>query len=228
MAMLTMRYDPAFRAARRVLAEGGLGEPALLTVQKSYPLQGWDGAAAAGLLPPALHLRRHHTLGRHPCHRSHPLVFRVGPRLPWAPPTPAWVTAEIPSAGSWKAPRPAIHAGIRGARHGPPGLPAAPRSRPAGRRIGHARRIRSTLGRRPPAGRLHPGHPRGPGRARVVEGPDGIRESGAGTGPPLFAAFLDWVEKGDAMALTTEDCLRAAEAALRARDAADQGRVLEF
>ncbi len=64
------------------------------------------------------------------------------------------------------------------------------------------------------------------GRAYVRTAVDEFRELDPEPVPAMFSAFLDWVGRETPMLLTTEDCLAAAEASLRARDAADQGRVL--
>lgn len=54
--LLTMRFEPAYRTMRRVIAEGGIGEVCLATMQKSYRLGDrpqWqrDEATFSGIIP---------------------------------------------------------------------------------------------------------------------------------------------------------------------------------
>lgn len=63
------------------------------------------------------------------------------------------------------------------------------------------------------------------GRAWVTHGTGEPVELELEPAPSMFAAFLDWITAGTPMLLSTEDCLAAAEAALLARDAADEGQV---
>jgi predicted dehydrogenase len=216
MAMLTMRYEGVFRAARRFVAEGGIGTPVLLTAQKSYPLQGWDGAPR-----PAFYRKRSAYGGSIPWLGVHPIdLFQWFAGSPF---TEVYASQtrlangdndELESAAvlHFKLASGALATAqvdfLR--QRGPGHASAAPwgddRLRVAGEK--GILEIRE-------------------GRIRV-EGPEGSREIEPDPGQGMFAAFLDWVEKGEPMALTTQDCLRAAEAALRARDAADWGRVQAF
>jgi hypothetical protein len=61
-----------------------------------------------------------------------------------------------------------------------------------------------------------------------LAGPDGLLEIPSDPDVPMFDAFLGWSAGTGAMDLSTEDCLKATEAALRARDAADTGQVQAF
>jgi predicted dehydrogenase len=64
------------------------------------------------------------------------------------------------------------------------------------------------------------------GLAWAVDARGARHEIAPETAPPLFAAFAEWTRGGAPLLLSTEDCLRAAEATLHARDAADRGAVI--
>lgn len=225
MAMLTMRYDGVFRAARRFVAEGGIGTPVLLTAQKSYPLQGWDGRPR-----PAFYRKRSSYGGSIPWLGVHPIdlflwfsgssfteVYAAQTRLAngdndelesaavlhFKLASGAMATAQL----DFLRQRPAVGPDL-------PPVPGPAASLPWGDDRLRVAGDKGTLEIRD-------------GRIRV-EGPEGIREIEPDPDQGMFAAFLDWVEKDEPMLLTTQDCLRAAEAALRARDAADWGRVQAF
>ncbi len=220
MAMLTMRYDGAFRAAKRLVAGGAVGTPILFTAQKSYPPEGWDGgprpgfyrkrAGYGGTIPwVGIHVidlfswfsgsgfsevAAAHTLlgngGMEEMESASVLQFKLA-------------SGAVASANLDFLRRRPADGGAAGRRAAPWG---DDRLRVAG--------DRGTLEVRD-------------GRVRV-EDADGIRWVDPDPPASLFADFLAWISGGADMPLTAEDCLRASEAALHARDAADQGRVLAF
>ncbi len=209
MAMLTMRYEPAFIAGQRHVAAGHIGKPVLLTAQKSYPLLGWNGK------PREVFYHRRATYGG----------------------TIPWIGIHVIDQFHWfSASRcteiRAMHTTLGNQNHGEMEIAASLECKLANGCLASA-----TLDflRQAKSG------PWGDDRLRVV-GDRGILEIQAGrafvtdgTGEPvklelepapsMFAAFLDWITAGTPMLLSTEDCLAAAEAALLARDAADENQV---
>lgn len=232
MAMLTMRYDGVFRVAHRLVSEGAIGAPVLLTAQKSYPLQGWDGGPR-----PAFYRKRSSYGGSIPWVGIHAIdLFQWFAGSAFTEVHAAQTLLgngdndELESAAvlhfklasgalasaslDFLRPR---HAGQGSSADGPgpektspdPAVPdpwGDDRLRVAGDK--GILEIRA-------------------GRLRIKDA-EGTREIDPEPGSAMFAAFLDWVEKGEPMLLSAQDCLRAAEAALRARDAADWGRVQTF
>lgn len=237
MAMFTMRYDPIFRAARKAVAEGAVGAPVLLSAQKSYPIQGWDGAPR-----PAFYRKRSSYGGSIPWVGIHPIDLFL------------WFS-ESSFTEAYAAQTLAGNAGNDELESA-----AVMQFKLASGALADARldflRQRGRQGRPEGAGLEVDGKPSaleavpygddlpwGDDRFRVagdkgvleirdgkavVEGPEGRRELAPEPPASLFAAFLDWIEKGQPMLMSTQDCLRAVEAALRARDAADWGRVQTF
>jgi predicted dehydrogenase len=220
MAMLTMRYDPAFVTAQKFIAEGHLGRPLLVQVQKSYPLQGWDGKSR-----PAFYHKRATYGGTIPWVGIHAIdLFR------W------FLSAEFLQAS-------ASHSTLGNQGHGDLETMATLDFKLTNGALATAQ-----------LDLLKPNTPRSnPGSKSALWGDDRLRligeqgtleiksgriliQRGNGseytldTSPvtPMFLDFLDWVIDDKPMNLTTADCFAAAEAALLARDAADQGRNLNF
>lgn len=208
-----MRYDPVFLAGRRFLERGGLGRLALLSAQKSYPLEGWDGQPR-----PDFYQAR----------------STYGGTIPWV----ALHAIDLIRwyAGSEFASVAAAHttAGNRG--HGELESAAVMHFRMESGAVASAhvdflrRRAKDAAGKAL--------DPWGDDRIRVA-GEDGlleIRDGRAWAVPadgarielepepvrPLFAAFLAWVGRDEPMLMTAADCLAAAEASLAARDSADR------
>ena len=212
MGMFTMRYAPEFLAGQRFTATGAIGKPVLITVQKSYPIQGWDGGAR-----PGFYRKRSTYGGTIPWIGIHAIdLFR-------------WFS------GSRFTEVLAAHTRLGNRDHGEMESAAVLQFQFASGALASAQLdfLRE----------LGPG-PWGDDRLRLA-GEEGVLEIRGGQAvaylpaegrreltlepaPAFFPAFLDWVEKGEPMLLSTEDCLAAAEAALLARDAADQGKALAF
>jgi predicted dehydrogenase len=216
MAMLTMRYEGVFRTAQRFVAEGGIGVPVLLTAQKSYPLQGWDGSPR-----PAFYRKRSSYGGSIPWLGVHPIdLFQWFSGSAFAEVYAAQTLLangdndELESAA-------VMHFKLASGALATAQIDFLRRRGP-----GHATSV--------PWGddRLRVAGDKGTleireGRIRV-ETAEGAREIEPDRSQGMFAGFLDWIEKGEPMLVSTQDCLRAAEAALRARDSADWGRVQAF
>ena len=238
MSMLTMRYEGIFRAAHRLVAAGAIGAPVLLTAQKSYPLQGWDGGPR-----PAFYRKRSSYGGSIPWLGIHAIdLFQwfggsaftevyasqtlLGNESHDELESAAVMHFKMASGALATASldflrRRPLAADIPRAPQSPDGLPGARGPGP-------------DLGLPVPWGddRLRIAGDKGIVEIREgilrISDDNGTREIAPDPELPMFAAFLDWVEKGEPMLLSTQDCLRAAEAALRARDAADWGRVQTF
>lgn len=239
MAMLTMRYDGVFRAAHRLLTEGAIGVPVLLTAQKSYPLQGWDGGPR-----PAFYRKRSSYGGSIPWVGIHAIdLFQWFGGSAF---TEVYAAQTLLGNGDNDELESAaiLHFKLASGALASASLDFL-RQRPAGPGSGATG---PSLGEAPP-GPPGPGPvdaasaPWGDDRLRVagdkgvleirggklrVTDAEGSREIAPEPSSAMFSAFLDWVEKGEPMLLSAQDCLRAAEAALRARDAADWGRVQTF
>lgn len=216
MAMLTMRYDGVFQAARKLLAEGSLGKPVLFAAQKSYPLQGWDGSQR-----PAFYRKRLTYGGSIPWVGIHPIDCFLW--LSDSSFTEVYAAQTLLGNGGNDE---LESAAVLHFKLASGALATAQLDFLRQRGPGHATAV--------PWGddRLRVACEKGTleireGKLRV-EGPEGPRDVDPEPQRSMFADFLDWVEKGEPMRLTTQDCLRAAEAALRARDAADWGRVQTF
>jgi predicted dehydrogenase len=154
MAMLSMRYEPAFIAGQRYVAVGSLGLPLLITAQKSYPLLGWNGK------PRDAFYHRRETYGG----------------------TIPWIGIHVIDQFRWFSES----------------------------QFTEVRAMHTTLGNQ--------GHGEMEIAATLELDP----------APSMFTAFLDWISHGTPMRLSTADCLAASEAALLARDSADQGQVRLF
>jgi predicted dehydrogenase len=231
MAMLTMRYDGLFRAARRVLAEGDLGRPVLFSAQKSYPLQGWDGGPRPGFY------RTRETYGG--------TLLWIGTHvldlLRW------FSASEFASVGAAQT---TLGNGGNGEMESAAALHLVMASGAVAaahvdflRRRDGAAAAPGASGPAAKAGRSKVQVSWGDDRFRVaceggvlevaggslhVEGPGGRREIPPDPDGSMFDAFLGWAAGSCPMDLSAGDCLKAAEAALRARDAADTGRVQAF
>ena len=210
MAMLSMRYSSEFLAGYRFVAAGGLGQPLLLTAQKSYPLMGWDGKPRA-----AFYHRRATYGGTIPWIGIHAIdLFR-------------WYSASSFTEVS------ASHSVLGNEGHGEMEATATLAFKLASGALANAH-LDFLRQRKTGAwgdDRLRVAGDKGvleirEGRAFVRTALDEFRELDPEPVPSMFSAFLDWAERETPMLLTTEDCLAAAEASLRARDAADEGRVL--
>jgi predicted dehydrogenase len=214
MAMLSMRYDPEFLAGYRFAETGALGTPVLLTARKSYPLMGWDGKPR-----PAFYHKR----------------STYGGTIPW-------IGIHAVDLFRWFAGSPftrvrASHTTLGNGGHGEMESAATMEFGFASGALASAQL--DFLRRRTD------GDPWGDNRLRVA-GTEGVLEIRDGKAfartateefrelaveraaepGAMFSAFLGWVEGETPMLLSTEDCLAASEASLRARDAADQSRTL--
>jgi predicted dehydrogenase len=237
MAMLTMRFDGLFRAARRALAEGALGRPVLLSAQKSYPIQGWDGGPR-----PDFYRTRETYGGTMLWIGTHVLdLLRWFSGSEFASVGAAQTTLGNGGNGEMESAA-ALHLALAS------GAVAAAhvdflRRRDGGSAATEAPGAAARAGRASNGGRGNIQVPWGDDRLRVacengvlevsggtirVEGPGGRREVPPDPDMSMFDAFLGWTAGSDPMDLSADDCLKAAEAALRARDAADTGRVQAF
>lgn len=210
MAMFTMRYDGLLRAAQKAVAEGVIGTPVLYSAQKSYPLQGWDGKPR-----PAFHRQRSTYGGSIPWVGIHPIDLFL------------WFSESAFTEVY------ASQTAVGNLGHGE--LESAA--------VLHFKLANGSLATAHLDFLRRPTNPWSDDRFRVagdkgileiadgkatIETGEGRRELEPEPALSLFADFLDWVEKDKPMLLGTADCLRATEAALRARDAADWGRVQAF
>lgn len=237
MAMLTMRYDGVIRAAHRLVSEGAIGVPVLLTAQKSYPLQGWGGGPR-----PAFYRKRSSYGGSIPWVGIHAIdLFQWFGGSPF---TEVYAAQTLLGNGDNDELESAavLHFKLASGALASASLDFLRRREAASDAVAG-----SSAADGPSPGDATPDpvtpDPWGDDRLRVA-GDKGVLEIREGRlrvtdaegsreiapEPPLamFSAFLDWVEKGEPMLLSSQDCLRAAEAALRARDAADWGRVQTF
>jgi predicted dehydrogenase len=212
MAMLTMRYEPAFLTAQHWVAAGHLGRIISIRAFKSYPLMGWDGKPR----PRFYHARE-----------------TYGGTIPWigihSIDLFCWFTGS-----SFTEVR-AAHSTHGNKDHGEMEIAATLDFKLASRATASAQ-----------VDFLHQGKSGTWGDDYLrVTGEKGKLEIDAGEvlidikkhvrrsltlepAPTMFSAFLSWVQDGKPMLLTTKDCILATEAALIARDAADQKRTITF
>ncbi|NLX97934.1 MAG: Gfo/Idh/MocA family oxidoreductase [Rhodopirellula sp.] len=73
-SMMNMRCFPPYRAARKAVQEGLIGEPILLTSQKSYRF----GGGRTWFYKDFEDVRRNHPVGRDSLHRLHEMDVRPG------------------------------------------------------------------------------------------------------------------------------------------------------
>jgi predicted dehydrogenase len=219
MSTFTMRYAPEFLAGHRFVAGGGIGKPSLISVQKSYPLESWDGGAR-----PAFYRKRATFGGVIPWIGMHAIDL-----IRW------FGGSEFTSVA-------AAHTTLGNQGHEELEAAATLHFRLASGALGSAQV--DFLRRRVAKAGGGTDDPWGDDRLRAA-GDGGMLEIRAGRSwavtssgrridlepleaPPLLAAFIRWVRGGEPMLLSTEDCLAAAEATLKARDAADGGVVVGF
>jgi predicted dehydrogenase len=212
MAMLTMRYVPAFLTAQHWVAAGNLGKIVSIRAFKSYPLMGWDGKPR----PRFYHARETYG-GTIPWIGIHSIdLFR-------------WFTRSAFTEVR------AAHSTHGNKDHGEMEIAATLDFKLASGAIASAQ-----------LDFLHPGKSGTWGDDYLrVTGEKGKLEIDEGEVlvdikkqprrsltlepvPTMFSAFLSWVQEDTPMLLTTEDGFLAAEAALLARDAADQKRTMTF
>ncbi len=231
MAMLTMRYEPGILAARKFLASGSLGTPLLISVEKSYPLIGWDGkprpgfyrsrATYGGTIPwvgiHALDLIRwfsgsefrrveawHSTAGNDGMGEmevSAALQLKLEPGATAIVKLDFLKTNPYESKSGLDARTAESNSSAEPTRWGNDSL-----------RVACEHGLLEVLN----------------GRARAQDADGETRELPPVEGLDMFADFLAWVETESPMLLDTRDCLLATEAALLARDAADQNRAVAF
>lgn len=206
--LLFMRYEPAFVAMKEIVASGAIGEPILLSGQKSYKLgerREWmkDRKTFGGTIP---------YIG---CHVVDLLYFITGQDMTHA-------------AG--------FHANV-----------GAPQVREMENACAFSLRLKNGGAADVRLDYLRPATAPTHGDDRVrIAGTKGVVEYQQGkvtladaAGPPreiaelpktrtLLPDFLDAVFNGTTPMLTKEDVFRVARIVLRARDAADAGRVLEI
>lgn len=216
MAMLNMRYLPEYHLAHKFISDGGLGDLLLMTAQKSYPIRGWDGKPR----PTFFHKR-----------------ITYGGTIPW-------IGIHLIDQFLWFTKSrftevTASHSTFGNKSHGEMETMACMNFKLASGVLAQAHLDYLHQG---------PSNSWGDDRLRVV-GEKGILEIKGGivtvqsddkgirtlqlpqSAKPIsgfFSAFLSWVEEDIPMLGNTEDCLIAAEVSLKARDAADLGRLLVF
>jgi predicted dehydrogenase len=212
MAMLSMRYEPAFIAGQRYVAVGSLGLPLLITAQKSYPLLGWNGK------PRDAFYHRRETYGG----------------------TIPWIGIHVIDQFRWFSESQftevrAMHTTLGNQGHGEMEIAATLEFKLASGALASANLDFLRLAKNGTWGddRLRVAGDRGlleiqAGRARVTTEFGECQDLELDPEPSMFTAFLDWISHGTPMRLSTADCLAASEAALLARDSADQGQVRLF
>jgi len=207
--LLTMRYEPAYRTMRRVIAEGAVGEVCLATMQKSYRLGDrpqWqrDKATFAGIIPfigiHALDLIRW-TTGRefvegyaYCANTAHPDMRDMEDN--------ATVAIQLDNGGSASARldycRPAA-----APTHGDDRLRVA----------GNLGVIES----------MQQGE-----KVVLITQDEGPRELELGEKVDQFADFVASIEGGSACDVPAEDCFRMTEVCLKLREAAGSGSVADL
>lgn len=223
MSTFTMRYDAPFLAAQRYVAQGGIGKPSYIHVQKSYPLESWDGGPR-----PAFYRKRKTFGGVIPWIGMHAIDL-----IRW------FGESEFTTVSA---------AQTRLGNQGHDELEAAATLHftLASGAIGAAQVDFLRRRTAKPEGGAGPGEADAWGDDRLrAAGDGGMLEVRAGkawavtkdgkhvdvapvTPPLLLPDFIRWAQGGAPMLLSTADCLAAADATLKARDAADRGAVLSF
>jgi predicted dehydrogenase len=219
MSTFTMRYAPEFLAGYRFVAQGGIGKPSLINVQKSYPLESWDGGAR-----PAFYRKRATFGGVIPWIGMHAIDL-----IRW------FGGAEFATVS-------AAHTLVGNQGHEELEASATMHFRLTSGTLGSAQV--DFLRRRVAKAGGGTDDPWGDDRLRAA-GDGGMLEIRGGRAwavtrdgrpieippveaPALLPAFIRWTQGGEPMLLSTEDCLAAADATLKARDSADRGAVIAF